>query len=96
MNHSNKFCHPAHDDEQQQQAAAAAATAVQQYITERQQQKYMAGMHKYILVRRAAAYSINITYEVKVLCCETAHGVYTTTRKHTEQQQRQQQHYVCI
>ena len=26
MNHSNKICHPAHDDEQQQQSAAAAAT----------------------------------------------------------------------
>ena len=27
MNHSNKYCHLAHNDEQQQQAAAAAATA---------------------------------------------------------------------
>ena len=27
MNHSNKFCHPAHDDEWQQQAAAAASAA---------------------------------------------------------------------
>ena len=26
MNHSNKLCHPAHDDEQQQHAAAAAST----------------------------------------------------------------------
>ena len=79
MNHSNKYCHLAHDDGQQQQAVAAAATAVQQHTTE-QQQTYVTGIHKYIHVRRAAAYSTIIIRQVKVLCFETAHGVYVTKR----------------
>ena len=40
----------------------------------------MTGIYKYILVRRAAAYSIPylviIIYQVQVICCETAYGVY--------------------
>ena len=36
-------------------------------------------IYKYILVPRAAAYSI-IIYQVQILCCETAHGVYVTKR----------------
>ena len=45
----------------------------------------MAGIYKYILVRRAAAYknSIIMIYQVKVLCRETAHGVYVTLREIT-------------
>ena len=46
MNHSNNFCHPAHDDEQQQHATADAATvAVQQHTEQQQQQKYMVGTY---------------------------------------------------
>ena len=41
----------------------------------------MAGIYKNILVRRAAAYSIIIIYQVKVLCCETAHVVYVSKRE---------------
>ena len=41
----------------------------------------MAGIYKYILVRRAAAYSIISIYQVNVLCCETAHGVYVAKRE---------------
>ena len=40
-------------------------------------------MYKYLLVRRAAAYSMIIIYQVLVLCCETAHGVYVKTRETT-------------
>ena len=83
-NHKNNFTHPVHDDEQQQQqAAAAAATAVLQHTTEQQQQKYMTGAHKYILERRAAAYSIMIIDQVKILCCEPAHGVHVTKTDNT-------------
>ena len=80
VNHGNKFCHPAHHDEHQQQAAAAAAaTAVYQHNTQQQ-----AGIYEYILVRRAAAYSvITMIEQVQVLCCETAHGVYVTEREKT-------------
>ena len=45
MNHSNNFCHPAHDDEQQQHATADAATVAVQQHTEQQQQKYMVGTY---------------------------------------------------
>ena len=31
-------------------------------------------------VHRAAAYIVIIIYQVKALCCETAHGVYVTKR----------------
>ena len=50
-------------------------------------------------VRGAAAYSIIIIYQVQVLCCEIARGVYVTIRETTTvitQQQQRQQHYVCI
>ena len=43
----------------------------------------MAGIYKYMLVRRAAAYSIMIIYQVQELCCETAHGVYVSKRETT-------------
>ena len=43
----------------------------------------MAGIYKYIYVRRAAAHSIIIIYQVQVLCCETAHGVYVTKKETT-------------
>ena len=44
----------------------------------------MAGIDEYILVRRAAAYSIIHTiYQVQVLCCETTNGVYVTKRETT-------------
>ena len=71
--------------EQPQQSAAAAATAVWQHTTgqQQQQQKYMPGIYKYILVRRAAAYSIIVIYQIQVLCYETAHGVYVTKRETT-------------
>ena len=43
----------------------------------------MAGIYKYILVRCAAAYGIIVIYQVQVLCCETAYGVYVTNREIT-------------
>ena len=50
----------------------------------------MAGIYKYVLVRRAAAYSIITIYQVKLLCCETSQGVYVTKNEtvieRTEQQ----------
>ena len=51
---------------------AAAATEVHdRYI-----------VYKFIRVRRAAAYnSIVIIYQIQVLCCETAHGVYVTKER---------------
>ena len=51
--------------------------------SKQQQHKYMADMYEYILVRRAAAYSIILIYQVQVPCCETAHGVYVTKRETT-------------
>ena len=59
IKHRNKCRHPAHDDEQEQQhcscsnSTAVAATAGYQHTE--QQQKYMTGIYKYILVRRTAA-----------------------------------------
>ena len=67
INHSNKLCHPAHDDEQQQQAAALQRQQQQDSKTKQQQQqqhKYMTGIYKFILVRRAAAYSIIMIYQI--------------------------------
>ena len=58
MNHGKNVCHPAHLVEQQQQAAGAAATAIWQHSKGQQQQKYMADIHKCILVRHAASHSI--------------------------------------
>ena len=91
--HSNNFCHPAHDDQQQQQQAAAAAAAAT--VTAVQ-----AGIYKYILVRRPAAYSILIIYrrQVNVLCCERC--LRNKKRKYsnnnTEQQQQRRQHYIKL
>ena len=58
INHSYKLRHPAHDDKQQQQAAALHLQQQHDSNTEQQQQQdYMAGIYKYIRVRRTAAYS---------------------------------------
>ena len=81
MNHSNNFCHPAHNDEQQQLQQQQYSNTLQSSSSNKQQQKYMAGIYKYILVRCAAAYSIIIICQVKVLCCETAHGVDVTKKR---------------
>ena len=52
--------------------AAAAATAGWQH--NKQQQKYMTGKYQCILVRRIAAYSIIIIYQVQAPYSETTHG----------------------
>ena len=70
-----------HDNQQQEHQAAEAAGA-----------EVHGAIYKYLLVRRAAAYSTIVIYQVKVLCCETVHGVYVTNNSKTTQQQR----YVCI
>ena len=53
MNHSNIFCHPAHDDEQQQQAAAAncnnSSTATQSSSSILYAFKNMPGIYKYVV-----------------------------------------------
>ena len=53
--------------------------------THRAAAEHMAGIYKYILVRRTAAYSIIIIYRVQVLCCETTHGAYETKRDEKKQ-----------
>ena len=41
-------------------------------------------MYEYILVRRAAAYSVIILIDqVQVFCCESAHSSYLTKREKT-------------
>ena len=49
----------------------------QQYSSTQQHQKYMAGIYIYILVRRIAAYNAVVVtiYQVRVLCCQSAHTV---------------------
>ena len=76
INHSNKLCHPAHDDEQQQQAAAMQRQRWHGSNTQssRGSRNTMTGIYKYILVRRTSAYSIIIIDQVQVPCCETTYG----------------------
>ena len=55
--HRNKFCHPAQDEQQRHAAPASATTAATTTVSQHTelQQKYMAGICKYIPVRRTAA-----------------------------------------
>ena len=78
MHNSNKFCHPAHDEQHQHAAPAeatkAAATAVSQH--KEQQQKYMAGTCKHILVHRTAAYN-------SVVQLQSIRSRYSVLKAHT-------------
>ena len=71
--------------QQQQQLQQQQYSNTLQSSSRKQQQKYMGYIYKYILDRRAAAYSsLIIVDQVKVLCCETAHSAYVTKRETTD------------
>ena len=67
--------------QQQQLQQQQYVNTPQSSSSSKPQRKYMSGIYKYTLVRRAAAYSINRIYQVKVRCCITAGDVHVTNRE---------------
>ena len=78
MDHSNKLCHPAHDDEQQQQATCDSCCSDNSSIATRRAAAEIHGryilrvqLHTRTSYSRVQLSSIVTICQVQVLCCET-------------------------
>ena len=79
-NHSNKFCHPAHDDEQQQLHQQQKINTLQRSSSRSTWQVYT-NTYSYVVQQRTNSTKYNDNLSGQSTRCETVHGVYVTKKE---------------